>query len=226
MSVLSSTQAPVGTGAVLLPRVNLLPPEILEAARFRRVQRGLGAAVLVAVVAVGVLYAGAAATVSDEQTRLDAATSEQQALSREAATYREVTALNNRTAAAEAMLVQAMGPEVRYSRFLNDLAVTVPEHVWVTSATFTQPAAPAGAAAGAAAAGSIGTVSIAGVAYDHDDVAVWLETLAAQKGYAEPSLQNATEAYIGTRKVVNWATSVVLTADALSGRYPTTKAGG
>lgn len=225
MSVLSSTQAPVGAGAVLLPRVNLLPPEILEAARFRRVQRGLGAAVAVAVVAVGVLYAGAASAVSDEQTRLDAATSEQQALSREAATYREVTALNTRTAAAEAMLVQAMGPEVRYSRFLNDLAVTVPEHVWVTSATFTQSPAPA-PAAGAATAGAIGTVSIAGVAYDHDDVAVWLETLAAQKGYAEPSLQNATEAYIGTRKVVNWATSVVLTADALSGRYPTTKAGG
>ena len=50
MSVLSdmqqATAQPVGTGVVALPKVNLLPPEIAEAARFRKVQFGLGGGVL------------------------------------------------------------------------------------------------------------------------------------------------------------------------------------
>ncbi len=39
-----------------LPRVNLLPREILEQERFRRVQYGLSGAVLAAAGVVGVLY--------------------------------------------------------------------------------------------------------------------------------------------------------------------------
>ena len=50
MSLMTETQAAVSLDS--LPRVNLLPPEIAETARMRRIQMGLGCAVLGTVTAV------------------------------------------------------------------------------------------------------------------------------------------------------------------------------
>ncbi len=68
-------------------------------------------------------------------------------------------------------------------------------------------------------------MTFTGVGFAHDDVAVWLESLAKQKGYANPYFANSTEALIGTRKVVNFTSTTTLTSAALSGRY-TAPAGG
>ena len=38
------------------------------------------------------------------------------------------------------------------------------------------------------------------VGFKHDDVAVWLESLAKQKGYVNPYFSSSTEALIGTRQ--------------------------
>ena len=206
--------------AVTLPSVNLLPPEIGEAIRFRRVQAGLAAGVVTTLGLVGLLYVGAHGAVRDAQRDVQAATAEQTTLRTETAGYADVTQTYARVAAAEQMLVQAMGSEVRYSRFLNDLSLSIPADVWLTGATWTQ-----GTADGTTAVTpGLGTVTLTGVAKKHDDVAVWLEQLAAQKGYAEPYLQSSTEALLGEKTVVNWSTTVSLTPDALSGRY--TEAGG
>ena len=74
-------------------------------------------------------------------------------------------------------------------------------------------------------ASGIGTVTFVGVGFSHDDVAVWLESLAKQKGYKDPYFSNSTEALIGTRKTVNFTSTVTLTPEALSGAY-TAPAGG
>ena len=207
---------------VTLPSVNLLPPEIGEAIRFRRVQAGLMAGVVTTLGLVGLLYVGANGAVGDAQRDVQAASAEQTTLTAETAGYADVTQTYARVAAAEQMLVQAMGSEVRYSRFLNDLSLSIPEDVWLTNATWSQSAADGSAAAAtgtAVPATSLGTVTLTGVAKSHDAVAVWLEQLAVQKGYAEPYLQSSTEALLGGRKVVNWSTTVQLTPEALSGRY-------
>ncbi len=214
--------APAVVGAPLaLPRVNLLPPEIEAARRFRRVQAGLGSGVLAAVGVVALLFVGASGSVADAQGEVDAAAAQQQVLTAESARYRDVTATYQRASQAQALLTTAMGQEVRYSRFLNDLALTVPDGVWVTSLGFTQAGAggASGAAAAAPAAAGIGTVAVSGTAYAHEDVAVWLESLAGQDGYVDPLLQSSTERLIGRRKVVDWSTTVTLSPDALSGRY-------
>ncbi|MEX2289867.1 MAG: PilN domain-containing protein [Mycobacteriales bacterium] len=226
MSVLSDIQQetaqPVGTGHVVLPKVNLLPPEIAEQARFRRIQLGLGAGVLAAVGAVALLYVGATGSLSDADAELATATATGTQLQAEKGKYADVTAVYARAAAAEAMLTQAMGEEVRYSQFLNDLSLSVPENVWVKNISFAQAAVPP--ALGSTEPG-IGTVTFTGVGFKHDDVAVWLESLAKQKGYANPYFSNSTEALIGTRKTVNFTSTVTLTTDALSKRY-TAPAGG
>jgi Tfp pilus assembly protein PilN len=226
VSVLSDlqqqTQQPIGTGVVALPKVNLLPPEIAEQARFRKVQVGLAGGVLAAVGVVALLYVGASSSLSEANTELETATATSAQLQAESAKYADVTTVYANAAAAEAMLTQAMGEEVRYSQFLNDLSLTVPENVWIKNVSFAQAAVPP--ALGSTEPG-IGTVTFTGVGFKHDDVAVWLESLAKQKGYVNPYFSSSTEALIGTRKTVNFTSTVTMTPDALSKRY-TAPAGG
>jgi len=226
VSVLSDMQQqtaqPVGTGVVALPKVNLLPPEIAEQARFRRIQIALGGGVLAALGVVALLYVGASSSLSEANAELETANAAGAQLQAESAKYGDVTAVYARAAAAEAMLTQAMGEEVRYSQFLNDLSLTVPENVWVKNVSFAQAAVPP--ALGSTVPG-IGTVTFTGVGFKHDDVAVWLESLAKQKGYTNPYFSSSTEALVGTRKTVNFTSTVTMTPDALSKRY-TAPAGG
>lgn len=228
MSLMTETGAAISLDS--LPRVNLLPPEIAETRRMRRIQVGLGGAVLGAVGVVALLYVAASSSLSSAQSDLDAATATQASLQAETAKYREVTAIYARAAAAQAMLTQAMGEEVRYSQLLNDLSLSVPENVWLKNVVFTQTPATAGGAATTATAvpgvvPGIGTVTFTGIGFSHDDVAVWLESLASQKGYANPYFTASTEALIGSRKTVNFTSTAILTPAAYSGRY-TKPAGG
>ena len=206
-----------------LPRVNLLPAEIAEAARFRRFQLVMGGAVVAAVVAVGALYVHGQSAVHDAQADLDNAHAQQATLQNTLTSLRSVQDVYAQVAAKQAMLTQAMGQEVRWSGYLADLSLRVPDKVWLTNITATETtvgtaAAPAAPTAPGTTAG-IGTVTFAGVAFSHDDVATWLDVLAKERGYANAYFTNSTESKIGSRTVVNYTSSVVLTDQAMSGRY-------
>lgn len=211
-----------GSGLVTLPRVNLLPPEVGELRRFRRIQGGLGAGVLATVGVVALLLLGALSSVDAANQELDAATAEGTRLQAEKVQYAEVEAVYAQAAAAEAMLTEAMGEEIRYSGFLSDLALTVPENVWFKSLVFTQDVVDP--AVGSTEPG-VGTLTVTGVGFSHEDVAVWLESLAGQQGYADPAFSSSADSTIGPRTVVDFTSSAVLTPAALSGEY-TTPAGG
>jgi Tfp pilus assembly protein PilN len=224
MSVLTTqNEQLVGTGLASLPRVNLLPPEIEELRRFRRIQVGLGGGVAAAVGLVALLLVAANGSVASANTELEAAAGEQSRLQAETAKYADVQAVYAQAAAAEVMLTQAMGEEIRYSRFLSDLSLTVPENVWLKSLTFTQAEVPAAAVGTTEPA--IASVTVSGVGFSHGDVAVWLESLAGQQGYTNPYFSSSTESRIGTRTVVDFSSSAELTSEALSGQY-TKPAGG
>jgi Tfp pilus assembly protein PilN len=224
MSVLSDsmTQPLIGTGLATLPRVNLLPPEIEDRRRFRRVQYGLGAGVLATVGAVALAFVAATGSVNSANTDLEAATAEGARLQSETAKYADVTAVYAQAAAAQAMLTEAMGEEVRYSRFLSDLSLSVPENVWLTTLNYSQ--APVTPAVGDSEPG-VATLTVSGRGFSHEDVALWLESLAAQPTYTNPYFSSSSEALIGSRKVVDFTSTTVLTPEALSGRY-TQPAGG
>ena len=124
--------------AVRLPRINLLPPEIAVRQTLRKVQAGLGGGVLAALGVVLALQLAAAGSVQEAQATVTTAEAEHTALVAQAGRFRDVTDVYTRTAAAQAMLVDALSDEVRYSRFLEQFSTTLPDHVWVTSLTFTQ----------------------------------------------------------------------------------------
>lgn len=219
MKVLSS-DAGAMTRRLALPSVNLLPPEIAQMRRFRRVQIGLGGAVLGALGVVALLVVAAAGSVSDANDKLDAVGAQQRLLQGQTAQYRDVTATYKRAADAQALLVVAMGDEVRYSRFLSNLSLAIPDNVWVKNITFAQ-AGTSSTSRGPASTG-IGTLTVSGVAFKHEDVAGWLESLSRGPGYDGPLLQSSTEVLLGTKQVVNWAATATLSPAALSGRYSKT----
>lgn len=228
MSVLSKKNVDGATETVdfgtpvVLPRVNLLPPEIADRVRFRRIQYGLGGGVLAAVGVVALLFVAALGSASAADEELAAATDAGTGLQAQTAKYADVRAVYAQAAAADGMLTKAMGEEVRFSQFLSDLSLTKPANVWLTQATFAQaPVAPAGGAT----VPSVGNVTFTAKAYEHDDVAAWLESLAKQKGYSSPYLTSSTKSVIGKREVVEHESVVLLTPEALSGRF-TKPAGG
>ena len=221
-----STQTAVRTQA--LPRVNLLPPEIEERRRLQTLKVALGATVLGSVGVVAALYLVAAGQVSSAQSSLDQANAENTRLTQQVATYSDVPKTKAAVAAAQTQLSQAMGQEVRWSYFLNDLSLRLPANVWLTRLTITQnvdgsPSAPSGSGTPLFNPG-LGTVQADGNALAQVDVAAWLETLAREKGLNQAFFSKSDLAPIGNQQVVQFSSRANITPTALSGRY-TTKAG-
>jgi Tfp pilus assembly protein PilN len=235
MSVMTAPVSLVGSGTVRLPRVNLLPPEIAEQKKARRIQMGLGAVGVGAVVVVGALYLSATHSVTAANSDLQAAQEHTTQLQGQVAQYGEVTAITAAAATAQQQLVTAMGDEVRYSQLLNDLSLSVPSNVWLKSLTYAAatPTAPGAAGAagattlpsGSTAAGAVApvaTFTVTGIGFSHEDVALWLESIAGlNKTYANPYFSNSTEALMGTRKIVNFTSTATVVSTARSGRYTT-----
>ena len=216
-----ATQVGLTAGAPVMPSVNLMPPEIAEAARFRRFQLAMGGAVVAAVAVVGLLYTQAHHSASDAQAQLQQSQARHTALQGQLAGLQSVQDVYSRVAAKQATLARAMGDEIRWSTYLNDLSLRMPDHVWLTSVSATETTASAGAPAPTTSttASGIGTVNFSGVAFTHDDVATWLEVLAKERGYTNAYFTNSSETKIGPRGVVNFTSSVSLDDKAKSGRY-------
>jgi len=205
----------------VLPRVNLLPPEIREAARFRRFQLAMVGAGVAAVAIVGALTYSAHQGVTSAKNQLDSANAQHASLQSQLAGLQSVNDVYAQVAAKKAMLKQAMGPEIRWSYYLTDLSLKIPQNVWLTNVTASEAQAGAAGAAPTSTVlpAGIGTVTLSGVAFSHDDVATWLDALAKEHGFTNVYFTNSTEAAIGPKSVVNFTSSVTLTQAALSGRY-------
>ncbi|MHB8341534.1 MAG: PilN domain-containing protein [Mycobacteriales bacterium] len=228
---LAAVVGPTATEPYRLPRVNLLPPEIQERKALRRLQAGLGAAVVVVAGLTGFAYWQAQQSVTTAQNNLVAAQQQTATLQGRLASLSNVRSVYSAVDEAKALVVQALGGQIQWSRYLTDLSLTVPPNVWVTSfnaqenANVTPPAAGASvtpsAIPGVATTTGVGTVQISGVALHRNDVATWLETLAREKGYAAAYVSDITESVIGNTVVYKFDSTVVLTPAALWGQAAT-----
>jgi Tfp pilus assembly protein PilN len=209
--------APATVLATGLPRVDLLPPEIHAARRLRNLQGGLVAGVAATVLVVGALWFVADAQVQRDQEALDAAQTRQVQVSAQVSRLAEVNAVYAAVTARKELLGAAMGGEVRWSNYLNDLALRVPDDVWLTNLTIAPGTAGTAGATGTTA--GVAKITFTGAARTHNDVAVWLESLARQRGYVDAYFTSSAEAEIDGTKIVNFTSSVTVTSEALSNRY-------
>ena len=127
-------------------------------------------------------------------------------------------------ARAEAQLTLAMGQEVRWSRYLNNLAVSTPDTVWLTNLVAAQTDAATGAAPAPAPGAfpqplSLGTITYSGKGLAHDDVAAFVAALEKLEGADNPYFTNSTVELIDQRKAVSFVASSLLSPGALSHRY-------
>jgi Tfp pilus assembly protein PilN len=216
--------------AATSPRVNLMPPEIAEAARFRQIQILLGAGVLFAVVVVALLYLNAHNGVSNAKDELSQAQAQQTQLQTKLSSLAPVQQTLDQVQAKQALLKTAMGSEVRWSFMLNDLAFRMPSQVWLTSLAVTQDATGVSAAPASTttlgastptttAPVAIGSINFGGIGFVHDDVAKWLEAMAKVKGYLDPTFDASSEGQIGGRADVTFTGVVKITSDLFSHRY-------
>jgi Tfp pilus assembly protein PilN len=211
------TQGTTVVAPATLPSVNLMPAEIAAAARFRRFQLAMGAAVVGAVVIVGALYVHGKSAVTDAQTQKADAQAAQTQAQQELNGLQGVSNIYKQVTDREAMLASAMGDEVDWSSYLSDLSLRIPDHVWLTNLALTQTgAAPA---VGSTTPTGIAQITFGGTAFSHDDVATWLDMLAKEKGFANAYFSNSTKALIGKKSVVNFQSSVDVTDAAKSGRF-------
>ncbi len=218
MSTSTSQATAVRTG--VLPRVNLLPQEITESAKFRTAQLVMGLGVLAAVVVVGGLWYLASNDEADAQDQLATAQTTGAQLQQQVATYSNVPVVFAQAETAKAQLDQAMSQEVRYSFVLNDMSLGMPAGVWLTSMNISQAADAPGSIKGAWGNPSNGTVILQGQASNLPQVAGWLQALAAQKSYTDPYLTNSQGAGSSTPGGLYSFTSQVNISDkALSNRY-------
>jgi|688.fasta_scaffold64606_4 hypothetical protein len=217
MSTLTKSREGVAQ-TVLIPRVNLLPPEIAEATRFDQMKR-IMAASIIGVFGVVILAAVVASfQVSAAQSQLADAQATGTSLQNQVSQFTDVPKVFAEVQSAQAQLSSAMGNEVRWSTYLGDLSLMIPRNVGLTSMSIRQdPGAPVTSALGAT---GIATVSFEGQAPSSKNIATFLDSLAKQKGYIDPYFTNATKS-IGAdaKNLVTFTASVTVTDEAKSGRF-------
>ena len=133
-----------------------------------------------------------------------------------------------------AQLRLAMGNEVRWSFFLNDLALTMPSGVSLDTLAVTSPAPgrplrrpprrrpaprlPRTPTSGAGVPG-LGTMTVSAKAFTYNTVANWLDSLAKLPTIADPYVGSISAGTEEGTKIVTFSSTGNVTAEALSKRY-------
>jgi Tfp pilus assembly protein PilN len=216
-----------------IPRVNLLPPEVVEARSFRRLQRqlaGVVAAVVLLGAAAGVWAQQGVLSAQSDLNDTQAATTQ---LQQQQAKFAEVPKALAELDSARVAREGAMSTDVLWYRFLGDLALNTPANTDLSSVAITMTGSTSGSASGSgtgsgvgtAASAGLGQVTVTGNATRFRDVAAWLDAVTLVHGLASPSLQSAAQSQSGggaaaaSAMPVTYSGSAVVTTAALSHRF-------
>lgn len=214
------------------PIINLLPDHD-DASGSRFASKGM----LLGAVGTAALIAALAVPTINRQTDADQRNKSAKALeARNAATQLKIDALATKAAEkerVEALSVQVaavLRSDVSWSTLLNEIARTMPNNVWLTSfqgnvsvaSTGGKPAAPgAKPSVGRATSGVQGTVTFSATGLDFTAVADWLKRLSAMPAITELWVPQAQKSALGTRDIVTFQSTGVLTDEARSARSKT-----
>ena len=227
-------EVPTSDTVTVLAAVNLLPKTYARRAAVKRAKVFAAIAVVIALLLALLGWLIATQKQSAAQESLDAATAERTLLTAEVAQYSEVPKVFSAVADARAQLRMAMGNEVRWSFFLNDLALTMPSGVSLDTLTVTSPApgaptqatAPSSVGASTATAPTsgagvpgLGTMNVSAKAFTYNTVANWLDSLAKLPTIADPYVGSISAGTEEGTKIVTYSSTGNITVEALSKRY-------
>jgi Tfp pilus assembly protein PilN len=180
-------------------QVNLLPPEVRERVKSRRVTLAVAAGAGVALVLLAFVFVLQSANAA-LQTKVDG--------------LQRYRLLAQRVADARALVTEITGHQIMWSGALRDLSMVIPTDVFLTQLAGTlQPAGTTTMAPGATPATTIvGNITFTGSALDQPALALWLERLEKVDGWVNPWVSTDTS----SPPVVNFAGTVDITQAATS----------
>ena len=114
-----------------------------------------------------------------------------------------------------------MGNEVRWSFFLNDLALTMPAGVSLDSldATVIGPGQATETTGDGQVGAKVGNLSVTGKALTYNSVANWLDSLAKMDTVADPYVSGLAAGDEEGTEIVTFSSTGDMTTETLSGRY-------
>jgi hypothetical protein len=206
------------------PRVHLLPPQVLARKKGRALRRRLGVG-LIAVIILVVLGIGLASlSLASSQSALLTAQQESSSILQEQAKYGDVLKVKADAATIQSGQKQATAQEILWQPFISSFEATLPADASITtlSASIDSPFAVAPPVTVPLEGPRVATVT-ATLAMDQSDIAGWLDTLPALKGFVDVTPNSVTL----VPDADNYAVSITLhlSKDALADRF-TKDAGG
>lgn len=204
-----------------IPRVNLLPPEIIAARALARTQRWLGAALVLVVIAIAGAFVLFQQRADDAAQTLAAEQARTAVLQKEQAQYARVPVVLAQVEAATAARETAMATDVAWYDYLDRLALTYPAGIWFgdLTAAVAAPSLIATPSVDAIATPGIGSVTFTGSGVTPPDVANLMDVLDGTDGFADTALTSVTRTDSDGQVVVDYSVQAVLTDAALSHRF-------
>jgi Tfp pilus assembly protein PilN len=213
-------------------RANLLPDEIVDARRAGQMIRKVAIGLVAVIVLLGCGYAGTAWQTSSAKGSLAAAQRQAAALHSQEQKFTPLVTVQSRAASIKAELAKLMVGDLSWKDLLATVRKSAPAGMTITSVTGSTTVGAASATSGAATGGvgilnqsgkqQVGTLTIAGTAPDKNSVAAYIDTLAKVTGLAAPFPASVT----GQDGKLTFSASVIITSDALGGRYAVAGQGG
>jgi Tfp pilus assembly protein PilN len=169
-------------------QVNLLPPEILETQKWRRLTivvfavGGIVAAILIA------FYLLQVTTLSGVRADIEDRNATNESINQQIAEKQKFAALQAEAQAQEAKLALAYQGEVSFSALLMDTSRVVPSDAYLDSLSIqiTDPAAAATATDTTTTTGLVGAITGSGKAVSIDTLSTFLTRLESVKGWVNP----------------------------------------
>jgi len=219
--------APTTVGWASVPRVNLLPAELIAARGLRKVQQLLALAVVVTLALIACMFVWAQNGVETAQTELTGEQAKTALLQQEQAKYIDVPKVLGQIDAAQTAEQTAMASDIAWYTYLYDLSTVTPSRVSLTALTATvgMPGATSAqpGTSGPLSTSGVGQVTVAGTAATFSDVAAWLDSIDQVKGLDASMLDTAireeTTKTSSTLPTVSFTTHITVTDDAFTHRY-------
>lgn len=178
-----------------MSQVNLLPPDIQQGQRYRRVT-GLvvlaGLAILGLLILFYLLQVGRLASVNDDIAAQEANNA---TLNSEIASLSKYEDLQAEAQQQQQLLNDAYAGEVSYSGLMMDMSRVVPSDAFLSALSVTTPGAtttPATTPTTTTTAGFIGSMTASGEAIGFDSLSQWLTNLAGVNGWENPWMPTIT----------------------------------
>ena len=193
--------------------VNLLPKVSSKSTRDTRAtlaKVAVPVAIALPFAVIALAYNGAHGTVSDRQAELDAIKVQIDALPKPVKPVLETGVVGDEAARATAV-ANLLGGRVAWDGVFRDLARVLPENVWLTSLSVSQPGADGLATAASAPKPLPGqgevtptAVSIEGYTYTQPDVALLLARLATLPSLQRVTLNSSASELVGEKPAVHF----------------------